>query len=394
MRDKKLPLHAVLRLARDAAGVAAVHIVRYDPWGQRIVPLMLAASAEVNGKMTTGAFSHAIRLMPGGTALTSIYHDGRPYCGSLDVVWRELDSFAASLAQDSGWHHGLVVPITMEGLVWGSVSFYHERPLTLEQVDRCRMAILLIQNYVTELGNARNARRLQRAALRIGAGIAQAEDKLRREIAEELHGTVQTKLLMVWHELKRCQESVAPDGDMAQRLGRLGASLEAIREDDVRRLSHRLNPGMIRIALRPAIRHLVSCFGSCMDVDIEEDPEYIRCDSALDNQIPEPVRLAVYRVVEESLLNAVRHGKAVRSLIQFTVNGDHLTVSVKDEGHGFQDHRRERGMGMELMETRVRAVGGTLHVTSAPNEGTTIRIRVPLSSTPRPSEAPPQLVGF
>lgn len=90
------------------------------------------------------------------------------------------------------------------------------------------------------------------------------------------------------------------------------------------------------------------------------------------------IEVAVLRVAQEALHNAVRHAGAGRIDVRLTYAAPALVLEVGDDGSGFDaDADGARGLGLPSMTDRAQAVGGTLSVTSAPGRGTTVRMEVP-----------------
>ncbi|MER7500712.1 GAF domain-containing sensor histidine kinase [Nonomuraea pusilla] len=89
------------------------------------------------------------------------------------------------------------------------------------------------------------------------------------------------------------------------------------------------------------------------------------------------VEVAVLRVAQEALHNALRHSGAERVEVRLAFGGGRLTLTVSDDGHGF-DQAGSRGLGLVSMGDRAESVGGVLTVTSAPGRGTTVRVEVKL----------------
>jgi signal transduction histidine kinase len=85
----------------------------------------------------------------------------------------------------------------------------------------------------------------------------------------------------------------------------------------------------------------------------------------------------VYRIVQEAISNAVRHGGGTRIDIVLTLEDGVLTLIIRDDGAGLGKHQSERdGLGLNIMKYRAEVLGGTLEVHSA-GEGTTVRCVVP-----------------
>jgi signal transduction histidine kinase len=100
--------------------------------------------------------------------------------------------------------------------------------------------------------------------------------------------------------------------------------------------------------------------------------------------IPLPVKIAVYRVLQEALSNAYRHGGADRVAVRMRrvvrTGGPRLRVSVSDNGHGFEPRsvRPDKHFGVDGMRDRVEMVGGRFRLRSTPGRGTTVAVEVPL----------------
>lgn len=97
-----------------------------------------------------------------------------------------------------------------------------------------------------------------------------------------------------------------------------------------------------------------------------------------DQRLSEEAELALFRVTQEALNNAVKHGRA-QSVDVALAREDHaILLTVTDDGAGFvQASRRRAGFGLAGMRERVQQLGGSLAVASRPGEGTTITARVP-----------------
>jgi signal transduction histidine kinase len=100
-------------------------------------------------------------------------------------------------------------------------------------------------------------------------------------------------------------------------------------------------------------------------------------------QVPLPVKITVYRLVQEALRNAYRHAEGSGQRVVVRSAGDTLQVEVADEGAGF-DPAVARGSGERLglvgMRERVESIGGEFHIESAPGHGTRIRAELPLTT--------------
>ena len=101
-----------------------------------------------------------------------------------------------------------------------------------------------------------------------------------------------------------------------------------------------------------------------------------------DGRLPEDVEIAVYRVVQQGLANAIRHANAKRLHVELVWAGSELTVSIADDGRGFDVTKLERTptsghFGLVTLKDRIEGLGGVCDIESQPSEGTTIRASLP-----------------
>jgi signal transduction histidine kinase len=98
-----------------------------------------------------------------------------------------------------------------------------------------------------------------------------------------------------------------------------------------------------------------------------------------DLPIPSPaMSIALMRLVQEALTNAVKHGKATVIEVTMKREGRNLVGSIRDNGVGFEPERTSAGLGLQTMQERIAAFGGSLKIQSAPQQGTTVEFTLPL----------------
>jgi signal transduction histidine kinase len=89
-----------------------------------------------------------------------------------------------------------------------------------------------------------------------------------------------------------------------------------------------------------------------------------------------------FRLVQESLVNIVKHARATQVRVEVSVRDDELMIVVEDNGSGIDPDRRDAvgSHGLATMRHRVRSFGGTLDIESPPQGGTRVRARIPLAA--------------
>jgi signal transduction histidine kinase len=85
------------------------------------------------------------------------------------------------------------------------------------------------------------------------------------------------------------------------------------------------------------------------------------------------LELHLYYIAQESVLNAVKHGRATSVIVRLASEGERMKLSVQDNGAGFDLSQKTRlGMGIRIMRYRAKMIGATLEVHSEPGRGTEI----------------------
>jgi signal transduction histidine kinase len=249
-----------------------------------------------------------------------------------------------------------------DGTRFGRVGYHRDATDHARLRERVRGQEQALREQVSELEHSRQR-------------VTAAEERLRREIAEILHGQVQSHLLLAWHRLGQCEALVDQDPARAKAmLAEVRGEIDRIREQEVRQASHLLHPSIIQVGLVPAVRSLAARLEAHFDVSLEVDQHVAELDDPVENQLPEALRLAVYRVVEEALNNIHRHAKATKVAISLGLDGTgYLTLVVRDDGKGFDASAAQPGLGMHSITDRVRQFGGTWGISGAAGTGTTLQ---------------------
>jgi signal transduction histidine kinase len=200
----------------------------------------------------------------------------------------------------------------------------------------------------------------------LGGRLLQAQEDERARIARELHDDVGQQIALVVADLQKAS-------DFGERFARAALSRAHALGKSVHDLSHRLHPVKLRLLGLPAalnsLQHELARPGVTIAFTHENVP----------HPVPPDVTLCVYRVVQEAVQNALKHSGAREILIHLQGAAAMLTVSVVDDGAGFDvSTRMGRGLGLVSMNERLEAVGGSLRIHSAPGEGTRLKIKVPI----------------
>ncbi|HLF05072.1 MAG TPA: ATP-binding protein [Dehalococcoidia bacterium] len=210
--------------------------------------------------------------------------------------------------------------------------------------------------------------------------LVEVQETVRREMADYLHGHVQSKLVALSISLGFCQKALRRDPSMAYRmLDRIQEELKRIQDEDLRLVSRELYPAIIKLGLVPAMQSLVDRFKELIDIELIVAPEAESLDRGDGSGLPEKLRLGIYRVTEEALTNVLKHAQASQVRISLDREGPgHLLVSVADNGRGFDPVHVSASQGLLGVADYAQAIGGQVRITSAPGQGVTVGLLLPV----------------
>jgi signal transduction histidine kinase len=211
--------------------------------------------------------------------------------------------------------------------------------------------------------------------------MVQAADSTKRAIAEELHGTVQSKLFAVWMQLTQFRETnLDTIPDQIEELDKITAELDSVREDDIRGISHRLHPSIVRVGAGVGLRSLRNFYTSMIPVELEINEAVQQLEPAGTSVIPDNVRLGIYRIAELAMGNVAKHAEATFCKVGWSYDeiDQELIVSVSDDGKGFDPAElRQTGLGMVNIGDYADAMNALLEIDSQPGNGTRLTLRIP-----------------
>lgn len=223
----------------------------------------------------------------------------------------------------------------------------------------------------------------------------QAEElRVRREVAEGLHGTVQQRLVLISVEVQTLAERLRAEGRLdlaAERdFARLQSGLDQIREQDVREMSQLLYPNGIDLGLSQAVRMLMRRVPAAIAAKVVISPRLVEHDDPAVGGFSVTERLNVVRLLEEGVTNALRHGGAAKLELRLDVvageRGPELSLTLDDDGSGVSGDGQFHGL--RHLVDRIRDQGGVVDLLPSPLlPGARLQLRLPVVQR----EAPPML---
>ena len=213
--------------------------------------------------------------------------------------------------------------------------------------------------------------------------LAHEEIRVRREVAEGLHGSLQQRLVLIARRIEEVlhhlEQREVTDADVTM-LKQAVADMEVAREGDVREMSRLLYPDAIEIGMVPAVRSLLGRLPTMIGTRLVVSDAVRRLDDPAAPALSQTERLLAVRVVEESVTNALRHGGASRLDVVIREEGGRLQMVVTDNGSGYdpEDESSSHRSGLARLHDRLAIVGGSLEISSMPGAGATVTAWLPL----------------
>jgi PAS domain S-box-containing protein len=214
------------------------------------------------------------------------------------------------------------------------------------------------------------------AAYELGGRLIGAQEKERARLARELHDDLSQRLALLSIELDLLNQ--ASEKGIDARISKLGDDVRLISQD-VHRMSHELHPASLeRLGLEIALGGFSREFSQAHGIDVS-----IHCENIPDD-IPKPIALCIYRIVQEALQNVAKHSGAPSCDVALCISAGELRLEVSDKGRGFDAAATGLGggsIGLIGMRERAMAINGTLEIASALGRGTVISVAVPVANS-------------
>ena len=194
-----------------------------------------------------------------------------------------------------------------------------------------------------------------------------------KRISEELHDGVLGKMLgarMVLTGLnKRTNEEAVEERAIAI------SALKDV-EGEVRAISHELSHAAYQNINNfiNSIKDLLQSVGTANGIEHAFDYD----DSFDWDSMKGDMKINLYRIIQETLQNAVKHSECKKILVNFVRANNLLNVTIADDGKGFKAKSGKKGIGMRNIESRVGKLNGTWDLNSVVDKGTTITFNIPL----------------
>ena len=277
--------------------------------------------------------------------------------------------------------HTMAMPLRARGAIIGSLVFctlYDAPPFSLRDVALARA---IADQLSVAIDNATLYDELQQSGKLRGEllhRVVSAQEAERQRIARELHDRTGQTLTALGLGLAAAADRLDSDPAAVRRQLADMKQMNAQVLQEVHNVISDLRPSILdSLGLIPALRGHVNTFETRTGIQTQLIVQ------GKSSRLKPEVETTIFRVVQESLTNVVRHAQARSVLVQVIFGADGVELSVHDDGRGFDVTRALAGedgraaWGLLGIQERASLVGGTAELVSAPNEGTIVRVSIP-----------------
>lgn len=200
--------------------------------------------------------------------------------------------------------------------------------------------------------------------------LMKGQEEERSRLAKDLHDGVGGLLSGVKLSLSNMKGNVFLTEENAEAVTKIIVQLDSS-ISELRRVSHNMMPeALIKYGLKEALENY------CESIDRSGRLNVRLQIYNLDQRLEQDTEIILYRIVQELLNNAIKHAEAKEVLVQLIREKDRFTLTVEDDGKGFDpnDNAHRQGAGLQNVLARAGYLNGTVDVRSRPDEGTSVTI--------------------
>jgi PAS domain S-box-containing protein len=312
-------------------------------------------------------------------------------CTYFNQTWLNFTGRSLHAELGDGWAQG-VHPDDLEGCLKTFVSSFDRRePFEMEYrlrrhdgeyrwiFDRGAPRFNADGSFAGYIGSCIDVtdRKLAEESLSdMSSKLIETQEQERTWIARELHDDVSQRITLVLVNLERLQKDFSPLAPpITQRLTEIQENLSTL-GSDVQALSHHLHSSKLEY-----LGMVAAAASFCKELSDENGADVEFHSENVPKQLPQEIALCLFRVLQESLQNALKHSGSKHFEVSLMGAPNKIELTVRDSGVGFDPEGaiREHGLGLVSMKERLKLVHGKLAVDSRLGRGTAIRATVPLN---------------
>ncbi|MCW3465837.1 tetratricopeptide repeat-containing sensor histidine kinase [Chitinophaga nivalis] len=265
------------------------------------------------------------------------------------------ESLSVSNSRLMNWLMGGTILFLLVVLVLAQIIYRHKKKLQAQKELSYQQQLWAVE---------------QQQLLQFSQGVLEGEEKERRRLARDLHDGLGGMLAGAKINLSAQLENTLSQGQHIE-LEKITQQLDHS-VTELRRIAHNMMPvNLLKFGLKTALKDLCeSLINDTTHIDFQT--------LNMETPLREEVQLHIYRIVQELLSNAIRHGQATHIILQCSQDDNRFFITQEDNGKGFdqQAAHQQKGIGLSNIRNRVGFLRGKIDIESIVNEGTTINIEL------------------
>jgi PAS domain S-box-containing protein len=313
-------------------------------------------------------------------------------CTYVNQVWLNFTGRPLEAELGYGWAEG-IHPEDRQACIEGYTrAFDLRQPFTIEYrlrrhdgeyrwiLDSSIPRFEADGSFVGYIGSAvdvTDRKRAEESLSSLSGRLIEAQERERHYIARELHDDISQKLALLSVELQQYAQ-IVPDsqGKPSNRVESLMNHISGI-TNDVHALSHRLHSSNLE-----TLGLVAAMTGFCRELAQRLDVKVDFTNNGVPKILPPEESLALFRVLQEGLTNAVKHSGVRQFEVRLARVPDQIELTIRDSGVGFDPGMAmyTQGLGLISMRERISHVKGTISIVSKSQGGTEIQVRVPVTA--------------
>lgn len=213
----------------------------------------------------------------------------------------------------------------------------------------------------------------QQKKLELTQAIIDGEELERIRLAKELHdgiGGLMSMIKLQFTNFKKSHIEIQQNNEYNSALDLLNTASQ-----DIRKISHALMPSALeRLGLIDAVEQFCNQMQNSGNFEIDFQ-QY-----GFETRLPQKLELLTYRIIQELLNNIIKYAEAKEVLLQLSKNENQLSITIEDDGKGFDISgiKNKDGIGLHSMQNRIELLGGKMDIDSSLGNGTSINIELPI----------------
>jgi len=202
--------------------------------------------------------------------------------------------------------------------------------------------------------------------------LIESQENERKRVAAELHDSLGQDLLIIKNKALVSIKKNEPD-KLLEQMNEI-SELTSATLNDVREISYNLRPYELdRLGLTKTIESMIERANSSTNIN------FIGNIDDIDKIFTPAAEINIYRIVQESLNNVIKHSEAQEVIVSVLKKGSEIVVNISDDGKGFDIRNMKRkGFGLKGIEERVRLLNGEFKIESQLGKKTDLKINIPI----------------